>query len=115
VGIKVANLERAISWYEGLGFVLQDKPKAEDWHSQLLYIAKMKAKDASGMIELIQSIKTWPNHFALTVHDVSRATQGLWKGPAKGIAHYAQDPSGNVIEFVEEEDADDNRGDRDKP
>lgn len=100
VGIVVRDLPKALAFYKQLGF----GAVAQEWSSDSTDKGTISMIKLDNQIELVSA--HWMNHFALTVDSLDK-----FELPSKPIFSketdtvkvcYITDPSGNVIELVEE-------------
>ena len=96
VGITVEDLNRAIKFYQQLGFKLETTV-VENWDGISLRIAKMSLPGHATMLELVNG--TWPNHFSIQVpQDFITAQYQITM--RKNNVVFIKDLDGNDIELV---------------
>jgi catechol 2,3-dioxygenase-like lactoylglutathione lyase family enzyme len=94
-GIQVANMERSIKFYTGIGFKVSDAAY-ETWQGKRLYIIKMEAEDGN-KIELVQG--PWRAHICLEVDNIE--AYPIMKETSSHRVTFIEDPDFNRIELFE--------------
>ncbi len=93
VGLVVSDMDRAIKFYQGLGFKVISRG-IETWSNRLIEVCKM-----THGLELIKG--KWFHHVAFSVDEIPESMSFVYN---KLGVRFTTDPDGNVIELVKEDE-----------